>query len=567
MTIALLRHRLYLLAGKLQFVGQHSFWTVWLVITGVLLVCAAWLFRPSAVAASQWTKTRAGGFGPSRAGTVALLLLSVFFAGYSAMILAGEDFAGYDNAQFTAYSARGIDFPPSIWREGGRFYPLAMQQFNVVGRFTRSIAGYHAFQIAQLLALTAILVSLDEEVSIAWRCALAVTIMGVPSVAISFSGLIYQECDLMLWLACMVFSIQLFARTRSTWFAVSAALSAQIALYYKEPMFILLLAFAASRVLLRARFSGGLLKVVRDAESRLDLFIAAEALVYAGYYAIVMFGATTLQYMNDRRSPLITAVRIYGRIDWLIWIFVAFTLVRLYRVWRGSVSPALLWDGLACGGVAYFGAYLVIRIVTPYFLAPADLIAVLYLGRFLYLAWGGMKTPMRAAAVMTAVLVLSQNLDHAAFNVLERKWFIQQKRRVADAIIERHRRDPEHPVKLYFPFSSEYYLAEYSSYLTYRGLTVEEMPPVSGKKALVEIYTDRLARTGRCVFWEPFVCHAGPVGPEGVTVVLPEDPVSPTQLKPYEEAKQKLLPQGPGSLRPGRLYRALEFFRPGSGLL
>jgi len=454
MTLALLQHQLHLLAGKLQFVGQHSFWKVWLVITGVFLVCAIWLFRPSTLPPVRWTRSSSRNIRVTRAGTVALFLLTLLLMGYGAMILVGEDFAAYDNAQFTEFSARGVDFPPQIWIEGGRFYPLALQQFNVVGHFTRNIAGYHALQIAQLFLLTLVLLALDEQTSLTWRCILAAMVLVQPSVAANFSGLIFQECDVMLWLAGMVLSIKLFGQTPSTWFAVTAALSAQIALYYKEPVFILLLVFVTARILLRLRLPGGLPKAWLNAETRLDLFIAAEALVFAAYYAIVMTSGTTLRYIHDRRSSFSTVFHDYLRMDWLVWIFVVFTFVRLYRVWRGRTAPALLWDGLACGGVAYFGVFLGIRLVGVYLLAPVDMIAVLYLGRFLYLEWAEMKTVVRAAAAVTAALVLCQNVDRSAFQVLERKWFIQQKRLIAAEIWERHQRDPEHVVKVYFPFSS-----------------------------------------------------------------------------------------------------------------
>jgi hypothetical protein len=143
----------------------------------------------SAVAAAQRTVPPAAGFGRSGATVVSWILLLFFLTAYVAMILAGEDFANGDHSLFTNYNIRGIDFPFDIWPGDGRFIPLALRQFNLIGRFTRSIAGFHAFQIAEILALVAILLVLDEQLSVVARSALAVIALLLPSAAVNFTGL------------------------------------------------------------------------------------------------------------------------------------------------------------------------------------------------------------------------------------------------------------------------------------------------------------------------------------------------------------------------------------------
>jgi hypothetical protein len=66
-------------------------------------------------------------------------------------------------------------------------------------------------------------------------------------------------------------------------------------------------------------------------------------------------------------------------------------LGRIYLILRHRVAPSPFWDGLPFGGVAFFIAYLYLGMFRTYYLAPVDLIAVLYIGRFLVLSWK--KTP------------------------------------------------------------------------------------------------------------------------------------------------------------------------------
>jgi hypothetical protein len=544
---------------QLRYLASHSFWTVWLILTGVLLAIAGCFLRGPEVTTTRWNIP-----APSRAGVVSSILLFLFLGGYIAMVLIGEDFATYDNSQFTAYSLRGIDFPVWVLPEGGRFYPLALQQFNLIGHLTGSIAGYHLFQILEMLAVTAILLVLDEQLSFAARSVLAVIALSLPSMVISFTGLIYQESDVVFWLAGLVLSVRFYARTRSTWWGVLAVLCGQFALYYKEPVFVFLLTFTGVRVLLRARSSGRFSEVLWNHETRLDLCLALSSLIFAAYYGIVIFPGTNLQYLASRHLSPGETILEYLRLDWLVCIFSGFTIWRFYRVFRGAAPPELIWDGLAAGGLAYFAAYLAMGLTSEYFLAPVDLIAVLYLGRYVYLSWKAVKPRFRAAAAVLSLLVVCNNLDNSTYRVLQRKWTIKEKQRITGAILERYRSDPQHPIKLYFPVTSEYNMAEYAAYLNYRGLTVEEDPPRSGQRPRVELYGANIRRDGPCVRWLPFVCHAGAEVLERITVILPEDAFSSTGFNAYRQAEERLLPQKQGPSQPDLLFGAVQLFRPGA---
>jgi hypothetical protein len=61
--------------------------------------------------------------------------------------------------------------------------------------------------------------------------------------------------------------------------------------------------------------------------------------------------------------------------------------VWLSLILRRRAAPLPLWGGPAAGGAAYFLAYLYLRLFSQYFLAPADLIALLCTGRLAILSW------------------------------------------------------------------------------------------------------------------------------------------------------------------------------------
>ena len=103
--------------------------------------------------------------------------------------------------------------------------------------------------IVQLLIFSCILLILDTELCITARAALAILVLLTPSVLSSFSGLNYPERNVLFFFACLVLSVKRFEQTQAIAWAVAAAVSAQIMIYYKETAGLLLLGFAAGRLI------------------------------------------------------------------------------------------------------------------------------------------------------------------------------------------------------------------------------------------------------------------------------------------------------------------------------
>ena len=129
----------------------------------------------------------------------------------------------------------------------------------------------------------------------------------------------------------------------------------------------------------------------------------------------------------------------------------AFVLGRIYLILRSSVRPLLLWDGLALGGVTCFAAYLYLSMFSTYYLAPVDLIAVLYIGRFTVLSWKNIQPWGRTVALFLAVIVLLQDLAGSAFAVFERKNYISAREEMASVIEAQYRNRAADALKLFLP--------------------------------------------------------------------------------------------------------------------
>lgn len=534
------------------------FWACWCSLTIASAICTAFVVRPvSGYASQQWTGIRKA----SRKTSFSIAILALFLGAYATVILAKEDFAMYDNSQFTVYSIRGINLPVRIAPEDGRFWPLGLQEFNVIGRFTKSIAGYHAFSILELVVLALVLFNLDAKLRPGFRLITTIFAVTASAVAVSFTGLIFPERNIVLLLACLLLFIKLYEQTHSTRWAVAAIIVAQVMLYLKEPVFLLLSGFALARIALRIwkiPDARSVFERVWDKENRLDLCIVAVSMIFAASYSLMMFFYPKAQYLAAHRVPAMEALQYYASADLLVCTLAAVTGMRIYRIVRRTSQADLLWDGLACGGLIYFASYLAIGMTSSYYLAPVDLIAVLYLGHLLGSTWSTLSSRARISAVALGTVLFAQSLGHAAFHVLARKFQIRQKSAIAHLIQEERERSQGSTLDLYFPLATPYIVSEFAAYMSYRGLPVEEDNVTPITPTPIRIFSANIAQDGRCVRWRNFICHAGPAGSPNLVIVLPEDG-SPPQYALYRKFEEDLFNRDPRIRPPRWISDALSF--------
>lgn len=488
---------------------------------------------------------------------LAMAFLILFLACYIAGCLVWEDFTYYDNSHFTNGTLVGHNVALQILPKMGRFWPLGHQEFNLLRHITRSVAGYHGFRIAQLLLVCGVLLVLDDELDITARVPLITLALITPSILISFSGLIYAEANVLVWLVLLAWSVKRFEQTQSVAWAVAAAVSAQFMLYYKETCFLLVLGFAVGRLLLRCRKQAGWdFSRLRDPASRLDICLALLVMPFFLYYLAVMFPHYNTSYVDEFRLPLAQVLTSYVKLDLLVWVLVAVVIARIVLILRRGVEPSPLWDGLALAGICFLIGYIILRMYGGYYLAPVDLIAVLYLGRLAVLSVKDMGLGTRLCALTLLILVVMQDLSLSAFRMYERKNVIHAKAEIGRMIQARYESDPENVKRLFFPYAKPFVVMEFASYLNYLGVRVEQTPTPSLAASGVMLVGRALQENGPCGY-RPFVCHAASKpDPGDLVVLLPDDSTQGDEWSAYLQQSTAVLisyharPSIPRSLLP-----------------
>jgi hypothetical protein len=497
--------------------------------------------------------------GASRA-VAALTLLAVFLVAYIVMALLWEDFAYYDDAMLTLSTLKGHNLSLLIDPRMGRFFPLGLQEFNLIRHFTDTITGYYVLPIVELLIFSWILLILDDELSITARAVLVILALSTPSILISFDNLKCPERSVLLFLTCLVLSVKRFEQTKFIGWAVATVICAQIMIYTKETAFLLVLGFAVSRLILRCKnadFGGWSYDRLWIKESRLDLCLASLAVLFLIVY-VGFVGNVSMRYATS--APLLRAdiVLGYTRVDLLPWLLIAAVLGRIYLILYYRVEPLLLWDGLAVGGVACFLAYLYLIIFGVYYLAPVDLIAVLYVGRLAVLSWGKIRSWGKIAAMLLAFIVLFQHVLVSAYALFERKNVIHAKAEIA-SVVETQYRLTGNDLRLFFPFASGYMITEFVPYLNYRGIPVEGVTDEASRLNSVGLAARHIADDGRCPGWTSIRCQDVDRPALGdLVIVLPDDKASLAEASVYRERGELLLYYNPRPPIPHWLYRLFD---------
>jgi len=532
------------------------FWPFWTLTTCLSAMTVTWVVPRKKTITQESTQTRR--YGWSRDAYLALGFLILFLACFIAMSLVREDFTYYDDSHFTNETLAGRNVSVQIWPEGGRLQPLILQEFNLLRHFTRSVTGYHSLRIVELLLLSVILLVLDEELSIKARVGLIALVLITPSILTSLSGLVYSEANIVFCLVFLVWFVKRFERTRSIAWAVAAVISSQFMLYYKETAFLLVVGFATGRLLLRCwntQQAGWDFGRLRDPESRLDMCLALLVVPFFLYFFAAMFPIYGMGYASEFRLSVKQVFLLYFKLDLLVWALAVVVLVRVAQILRRKVTPALLWDGLALAGIGYFSGYLILRIYSAYYLAPVDLIAVLYLGHLMIPSIKNMGRLTKCCALALLCLVGLQDLSLSAFRMYEKKNVMHAKAEMGQMIAGWYRSDPEKVKRLYFPFATPFHILEFASYLNYLGVPVEQDPTDSPTARSVLLAGKVIQKDGPCGY-RKFICHpGGHPDPGDLTVVFPDDPTRADDLVPFkQEHVERIFYYQPRPTIPSWLY-------------
>ena len=336
---------------------------------------------------------------------------------YAALLLINPQLGPNDEFAFLSTLQSGKVFP-MYWMNdfpyyndlsGGRFGPLGGQEYNVVALFSHSPMAYFAFNAAQILLFAASFVFIIREYSTSKALIyLAGTlVLLTPGFTLVFFKLLHPEKNVLFFLSLFFASYLLFQKRQQTIYFIFALLCANVAIYYKEPVFMAVATFAAGHLLLSWKTSNRKAKL-------LDGLLIGSAALYAGTYLImVMPNLGPSIYLSDAADTnilvLLKAVLNYTFFSDPLPILVLIPLLlwRMFRVFGGKDQAHPVLDPMAAAGVVYTSVFFVLKLYSPYYLLPVYLFALPPI--FYFLQKGALRGVFWAASFSITAFVLVVN--------------------------------------------------------------------------------------------------------------------------------------------------------------
>jgi hypothetical protein len=539
----------------------------WLCFLVPVALCAHWLGavgEPRSPALRTTMPGRRLAFRLGLSDGISIALFLFFLAFYIFLILYKDDFAYYDNQQLLDFSLQGHFFPAPIWPNVGRFFPLGLQEFNLLMFITKSPVGYHSFAIAQLIVLLVVLFAALEEFKIRYRLLILTAVMLAPSFVISFTGLIYPERDILFCLAIMLACLYGYGKTKSRGYFVTCLVAIQFALYYKETIVVFVVAYAVTRLVLEA-YLGWRAGHCDWRKIGKDNYLHFAMLALSGIYTVLFLGALlpnrNFSYIAAHPSGLSSVFLDYLQIDWLLPILIGVLILRFGRLVfsGGEIDP--LWDSLGVGCLAYFLCILGLKLYSGYYLAPTNFVAVLYLA-YISKRWLSKPTKLRVAVVTAGVLcVLIHDMAYSSFRIIERKGVIIANSQFDQFLQSRMLGMKSGVVDVYFPFADGFRLMELSAYLRHKGIKLAGNDGTDSEAGPVVAFAGRQEFSGnRCVDYAKYACvHEDSAKPGALIVVLPDDEAVPARIDDIRQHSVPALSENacPACSRPGSWFRLL----------
>ncbi|MBU0751008.1 MAG: hypothetical protein KJ787_15035 [Gammaproteobacteria bacterium] len=301
--------------------------------------------------------------------------LPAFAAGV--FILAYADFGPTDDHQILNSIFQGHSLYLIVFPELGRFCPLCFQELNLLPASTRSPFWFFLPQAISLLVFcycfSRIIVELECRL---WRPAVLLTLLLLsPGFVTIWLRIQLCERNFVVFLTIFLLFFVLVEKGRRS-MLIPALAAGTVAMYFKEPGFIVIGVFAATHWLLQ----------FRNGHRRwnwMDFLLLVSAGCYLPVYYIVAFSKRELTYgahSGTAAEFLITLAKTAGNFalnDPFIF-FIALPLAgwRAYRILRTHVIADPMFDAMLIAGATYALLFFPLNIFSVYYWTPAYVFSV-----------------------------------------------------------------------------------------------------------------------------------------------------------------------------------------------
>ncbi len=290
---------------------------------------------------------------------------------YGLLFFVQNAFGLIDDGELIGTIFDGKPIPFFIRESIGRFYPFDGQEYNIVSLFSHSADAFYFYNFLQYVVVVVLLTKILQQVlnnqrSIWIPIAIGMFILS-PGFATAWFRLFVPERGAVFFLVLFLFFYMRFQKKEKLLYLFAGLFFVNIALYYKEPIFIMVGLFSFVHLLFG-------FKILSSKQKWFDILIMLSSLVWVGLYYFIVFvhkGETLYNaYLFDSTILYIKYFISTVLADPFAMLLLLLLGVRLFLVIVKKVPLSPIYDAMLASSSIYILIFQVLNMFAFHYLLP-----------------------------------------------------------------------------------------------------------------------------------------------------------------------------------------------------
>lgn len=325
---------------------------------------------------------------------------------YGSIIFLDANFGVIDDHGLLDTLFVGNQMPYFVIKEIGRFFPLNGYEYNIISHLSISAYSFYLYNVFQFFVFVFLLYKILVEV-VSGKKSIVFLFLSLlilsPGFSTAWLRLFVPERSEIFFFTVFLYSFVKYQKYFKIIYLIIGLISANIALYYKEPAFLMLGSFAFFHLALGW-------KTINLKQKIFDFLLIVSALIFITIYFVVvylnkgdiLYGATTVY-------PLLSFIKNlfnYTLSDpILIFILLPLFIWRIYIIIE-SKSVDCLFDAMLFSSTLYILVFLTLNIFAPYYLLPAYAFGLITILHFITQAELHKKIVFKFLGIVTGLFIV-----------------------------------------------------------------------------------------------------------------------------------------------------------------
>lgn len=339
----------------------------------------------------------------------------IFF--YAILIVKDANFGVIDDHGLLDTILIGKKLPLFIIPEIGRFFPLNGFELSIISKISLSPVAFYTYNALQLLILIIILyrilMSILEKNETSEKKRKYITylviflLMLTPGFVTAWFRLFVPERDVLFFLIIFIYFYLLYQGNQIAIYLLSGLISANIALYYKEPVFLMIGSLAFFHLLFGW-------KKLNIKQKIFDFLLILSSIVFISiYYFVVYLNKEDTLYGTINVPALIQLIKIsvnYASSDPVI-IFILLPL-GLWRIYSIFISKKLnnIYDPILFSALIYILVFFKLNMFSYHYLLPAYSFGLIGITYFIFQEQLYKKITFKVLLILTSFFILFSSI-------------------------------------------------------------------------------------------------------------------------------------------------------------